>query len=48
VAGLIQGWLDGRDGDESFPVYARRTSDEDLGASAGLEPVKGRVREEAE
>jgi ferredoxin-nitrite reductase len=49
VAGLIQGWLDDREGeDESFPVYARRTSDEELGASAGLEPVKGRVREEAE
>jgi ferredoxin-nitrite reductase len=48
VAGLIQSWLDGRDGDESFPVYARRTSDEELGMAAGLEPVKGRVREEAE
>jgi sulfite reductase beta subunit-like hemoprotein len=49
VAGLIQGWLDDRAGeDESFPVYARRTSDEDLGLAAGLEPVKGRVREEAE
>jgi ferredoxin-nitrite reductase len=49
VAGLIQGWLDGRAGeDESFPVYARRTSDEELGLAAGLEPVKGRVREEAE
>jgi hypothetical protein len=29
-------------------VYARRTSDEELGLAAGLEPVKGRVREEAE
>jgi sulfite reductase beta subunit-like hemoprotein len=49
VAGLIQGWLDDRAGkNESFPVYARRTSDEDLGLAAGLEPVKGRVREEAE
>ena len=49
VAGLIQGWLDDREGeDESFPVYARRTSDEELGIHAGLEPVKGRVREEAE
>ena len=49
VAGLIQGWLDGRAGDdESFPVYARRQSDEELGLAAGLEPVKGRVREEAE
>ncbi|HET6173989.1 MAG TPA: hypothetical protein VFD90_15370 [Gaiellales bacterium] len=49
VAGLIQGWLDGREGeDESFPAFARRQSDEELGAAAGLEPVKGRVREEAE
>ena len=49
VAGLIQGWLDGRSGeDESFPAYARRRSDEELGLAAGLEPVKGRVREEAE
>jgi len=48
-AGLIQGWLDGRSGeDESFPVFARRQSDEQLGLAAGLEPVKGRVREEAE
>ncbi len=49
VAGLIQGWLDGRSGeDESFPAFARRQSDEELGLAAGLEPVKGRVREEAE
>jgi sulfite reductase (ferredoxin) len=49
VAGLIQGWLDGRSGgDESFPVFARRQSDEELGLAAGLDPVKGRVREEAE
>jgi sulfite reductase beta subunit-like hemoprotein len=49
VAGLIQGWLDGRaHEDEAFPVYARRASDEELGLAAGLEPVKGRVREEAE
>ena len=49
VAGLIQGWLDGRTGeDENFPAFARRQSDEELGLAAGLEPVKGRVREEAE
>jgi len=49
VAGLIQGWLDGRTGeDETFPAFARRQSDEELGLAAGLEPVKGRVREEAE
>ena len=49
VAGLIQGWLEGRESeDESFPAFARRQSDEELGLAAGLEPVKGRVREEAE
>jgi sulfite reductase beta subunit-like hemoprotein len=48
VAGLIQGWLDGREEGETFPFYARRSSDEELGLTAGLEPVKGRVREEAE
>ena len=49
VAGLIQGWLDGRTGEEeTFPAFARRQSDEELGLAAGLEPVKGRVREEAE
>ncbi len=49
VAGLIQGWLDGRvSEDETFPFFARRQSDEELGLAAGLEPVKGRVREEAE
>ena len=49
VAGLIQGWLEGRTGeDETFPAFARRQSDDELGLAAGLEPVKGRVREEAE
>ena len=48
VAGLIEGWLEGRAEGEAFPAYARRSSDEELGAAAGLEPVKGRVREEAE
>ena len=49
VAGLIQGWLDGRESEEeTFPFFARRQSDEELGLAAGLEPVKGRVREEAE
>jgi sulfite reductase beta subunit-like hemoprotein len=48
VAGLIQGWLDGRVEGETFPAFARRSSDEELGVAAGLEPVKGRIREEAE
>src|SRR4051794_21441408 len=47
VEGLIAGWLDGRAGLETFPEFARRLSDDDLGALAGLEPARTRVREEA-
>jgi ferredoxin-nitrite reductase len=48
VEGLIQGWLDGRLDGESFVSFARRSSDEELGALAGLPPAKGRQREETE
>ena len=48
VAGLIQGWLDGRAGRRVVPRVRAPPSDEELGLAAGLEPVKGRVREEAE
>ncbi|MBV8395105.1 MAG: nitrite/sulfite reductase, partial [Actinobacteria bacterium] len=48
VEGLIQGWLDERADGESFVAFARRSSDEELGALAGLAPAKGRQREEAE
>ncbi|MBV8598434.1 MAG: nitrite/sulfite reductase, partial [Actinobacteria bacterium] len=48
VEGLIQGWLDERTDGESFVAFARRSSDEELGALAGLAPAKGRQREEAE
>jgi sulfite reductase beta subunit-like hemoprotein len=46
VEGLIDGWLAGRDDGESFPQFARRLSDDELGVLAGLEPAKARVREE--
>jgi sulfite reductase beta subunit-like hemoprotein len=46
VEGLIAGWLDGRASGESFPEFARRLSDEELGVLAGLEPARARVREE--
>jgi ferredoxin-nitrite reductase len=46
VEGLIDGWLAGRDDGESFPQFARRLSDDELGVLAGLEPGKARVREE--
>jgi sulfite reductase beta subunit-like hemoprotein len=46
VEGLVRGWLDTRAADESFTAFQRRLSDDDLGALAGLEPAKKRVREE--
>jgi sulfite reductase beta subunit-like hemoprotein len=46
VAGLISGWLDGRLPDESFTAFTRRLTDDELGALAGLEPARKRVREE--
>ena len=48
VEGLVRGWLDTRDDGESFTAFQRRLSDDDLGALAGLEPAKKRVREEIE
>ncbi len=48
VEGLIAGWLDRREPDESFLSFTRRASDDDLGQLAGLEPAKTRRREEAE
>ena len=48
VEGLVRGWLDGRADGESFTAFQRRLSDDDLGALAGLEPAKKRVREEIE
>ncbi len=48
VAGLIQGWLDGRAEGESFVTFARRSSDDELGVLAGLEPARKRQREDEE
>ena len=47
VVGLVGGWLDGREAGESFPRFARRLSDGELGALAGIEPVPTRATEEA-
>ena len=47
VEGLIRGWLDGRTEGETFTAFQRRLSDDELGALAGLEPARKRVREEA-
>jgi ferredoxin-nitrite reductase len=48
VEGLIQGWLDQRLEGESFVAFARRSSDEELGAVAGLEPARKRQRDDEE
>jgi ferredoxin-nitrite reductase len=48
VEGLVRGWLETRADGESFTAFQRRLSDDDLGALAGLEPAKKRVREEIE
>jgi sulfite reductase beta subunit-like hemoprotein len=47
VEGLVRGWLDGRAAGETFTEFQRRSSDDELGAFAGLEPARKRVREEA-
>jgi sulfite reductase beta subunit-like hemoprotein len=47
VEGLIAGWLRGRLESETFPEFARRLDDDELGVLAGLEPARARVREEA-
>jgi hypothetical protein len=46
VEGLVRGWLAGRGESETFTAFQRRLSDDELGALAGLEPAKKRVREE--
>ncbi|HEV7133457.1 MAG TPA: hypothetical protein VGN27_06995 [Gaiellaceae bacterium] len=48
VEGLVRGWLDGREADETFTAFQRRLSDDELGVLAGLEPAKKRMREEVE
>jgi sulfite reductase beta subunit-like hemoprotein len=48
VEGIVRGWLEQREQDESFTAFQRRLSDDELGALAGLEPARKRVREEVE
>jgi sulfite reductase beta subunit-like hemoprotein len=47
VEGLVRGWLAQRTVGETFTAFQRRLSDAELGALAGLEPAKKRIREEA-
>jgi sulfite reductase (ferredoxin) len=46
VEGLVRGWLDERSSGESFTDFQRRSSDDELGAFAGLQPARRRTREE--
>jgi sulfite reductase beta subunit-like hemoprotein len=48
VEGLVRGWLAEREAGETFTDFQRRLSDDELGALAGLEPARKRVREEVE
>ena len=47
IEGLVRGWLAGRLPGETFTDFQRRSTDDELGLFAGLEPAKKRVREEA-
>ena len=48
VTGLLDGWLEQRNGDESFRAFCDRSSDEELGFLAGQEPAKNRRDEKEE
>jgi sulfite reductase beta subunit-like hemoprotein len=47
VDGLIGGWLEERREGESFRAFCDRSSDDELGRLAGLEPARTREREAA-
>jgi sulfite reductase (ferredoxin) len=47
VTGLLEGWLRGRRGEESFRAFCDRMSDDELGLLAGREPSKSRREEVA-
>jgi ferredoxin-nitrite reductase len=47
VEGLVRGWLEQRAESETFTDFQRRLTDDELGALAGLEPARKRVRQEA-
>ena len=47
VTGLLDGWLQQRDDDESFRAFCDRRTDDELGVLAGREPAKSRKEEVA-
>jgi ferredoxin-nitrite reductase len=48
VEGLVAGWRAGRLDGESFPEFARRLDDDELGVLAGIAPARSRNRDEVE
>jgi sulfite reductase beta subunit-like hemoprotein len=48
VEGLVGGWIDGRQGGETFTAFTRRLGDDDLGVLAGVAPAKGRADRDEE
>jgi ferredoxin-nitrite reductase len=47
VEGLVRGWLDQREDNETFTAFQRRLSDDELGVLAGLEPARKRPGRES-
>jgi sulfite reductase beta subunit-like hemoprotein len=47
VEGIVRGWLDQREDNETFTAFQRRLSDDELGVLAGLEPARKRPGRES-
>jgi sulfite reductase beta subunit-like hemoprotein len=47
VEGLVAGWLEARQPDESFRAFCDRSTDDELGVLAGREPARAREKEAA-
>jgi ferredoxin-nitrite reductase len=47
VQGIVRGWLDQREDNETFTAFQRRLSDDELGVLAGLEPARKRPGRES-
>ena len=45
VTGLLDGWLQQREGEESFRAFCDRRTDDELGVLAGREPARNRKEE---
>ena len=47
VEGIVRGWLDQREDNETFTAFQRRLSDDELGVLADLEPARKRPGRES-